>query len=66
MNQKFDIRKEVNQNNFSLGQRKLLVVLIRAVKNLEITDKAICNLTCKEIYPVINLFQKHLSVIMMC
>lgn len=66
MNQEFDIRKEVNQNNFSLGQRKLLVVLIDSFRNADTTDKAICNLSCKEIYEVLDLFHKHLKTKMMC
>ena len=66
MSSNFDLRKEVNQNNFSLGQRKFLLVLIDSFRNVDTTDKAICNLSCKEIYAVLDLFHRHLKVKMLC
>lgn len=62
----FDLRKEINQKGFSLGQRKFLVVLIDSFRNTDTTDKSICNLSCTEIYAVLELFQKHLRIKMMC
>ena len=64
--EKFNLRKEVNQKNFSLGQRKFLVVLIDSFRNADTSDKAICNLTCAEIEQVLELFQRHLRIKMMC
>lgn len=66
MSEQFDIGKEVNQNNFSLGQRKFLVVLIDSFRNVDTTDNSICNLSCTEIETVLELFQKYLRIKMMC
>lgn len=64
--QTFDLKKEVNDRNFSLTQRKFLRRLGENFIGTASLELLISNLSCDEIEAVINLFGKDLMNTMIC
>lgn len=62
----FNLWTAVNEEYFSVGQRKLLLVFLNQVAEMDTTDSSISNLDCGEIRAVIRLFGEYLALKMIC